>query len=143
MPPAARKQGEIGQWVARRLGLGSKARPDPAQADALAFIADHHGLPSEGANRSPTGAASALEALSFQALNLGLSSRIVRLEAASLGRLQLPCLVQHQRLGWMPLVAVHEDQFTVRHPHQGRISLRLDAWAMEFMGLALEFRRAT
>lgn len=143
MPPAARKQGEIKQWVVRRLGLPSKARPDPAQSDALAFIADHHGLPAENTNQAVTDAASAVETLSFQARSLGLSSRIVRLEAASLDRLQLPCLVQHQQLGWMPLVAVHEDLVTVQHPVQGRISLQIDTWAMEFKGLALEFRRAS
>ncbi|HLO93575.1 MAG TPA: cysteine peptidase family C39 domain-containing protein [Burkholderiaceae bacterium] len=148
MPPAVRNHSEIGQWVARQLGLRSKARPDPALPDpalpdALAFIADHHGLPAGGADRATANTASDMVALSFQALSLGLNSRIVRLEAASLDRLQLPCLVQHQQLGWMPLVAVHEDQVTVQHPQQGRINLQFDAWAMEFKGLALEFRRAT
>lgn len=78
----------------------------------------------------------------MQALGLGLRSRVVRLEAGSLHRLQLPCLVQHEQLGWMPLLAVHEDHVTVQHPQQGRVSLQRDAWAMAFLGLALEFRRA-
>lgn len=87
------------------------------------------------------GGGDGLETLCFQALGLGLRSRIVRLDAASLCRLQLPCLVQHERLGWMPLVAVQDDHLVVRYPQHGRVRLQRDAWDMEFKGLALEFRR--
>lgn len=127
--------------VVRWLGRRKLARPDPAQQGALAYIAGHHGLAAEGLiGEGPAG--TGLETLCFQALGLGLRSRVVRLEAGSLNRLQLPCLVQHEQLGWMPLVAVHEEHVTVQHPQEGRVSLPRDAWAMAFMGLALEFQRA-
>ena len=141
MLPYARRRGVVRRWVARWLGLRRPAKPETARHDALAYIAGHHGLAAEGLlEQGPheTG----LETLCFQALGLGLRSRVVRLEAGSLNRLQLPCLVQHEQLGWMPLVAVHDELVTVQHPRQGRISLPRDAWAMAFMGLALEFQRA-
>jgi len=138
MPLGALKHG---RWMVRRLSPRRPARPDLSDGGALAYIAVHHGLE---AKRLSAGGAKGLglEALCIQASGLGLSSRVVRLEAGSLNRLQLPCLVQHEQLGWMPLVAVHDDHITVQHPHRGRVSLQRDAWAMAFMGLALEFRRA-
>lgn len=131
--------------VVRLLGQRSLARSGQVRHGTLpplAYIAGHFGLATEGLiEASPTG--TGLEALCFQALGLGLKSRVVRLEAGSLSRLQLPCLVQHEHLGWMPLVAVHDELVTLQHPQQGRLHLQRDAWAMEFKGLALEFRRGS
>lgn len=145
MPPSARRPGLMRRCVARWLGQRNLARADPARHGALAplaYIAGHYGLAAEGLIEArPTG--SGLEALCFHALGLGLKSRVVRLDAGSLNRLQLPCLVRHEQLGWMPLVAVHEEHVTVQHPQQGRLSLPREAWAMAFMGLALEFQRAS
>lgn len=132
----------MGGWIAR-LGLRGPARPDPSQADALAFIAGHHGLNAQ--SRIAVARASSvtcLDGLCAQALSLGLRSRLVRLDAGSLNQLQLPCLIQHAQLGWMPLVAVHDEHLTVHHPQRGRVRLLRHAWAMEFKGLALEFQRA-
>ncbi|MBB2483761.1 hypothetical protein H5407_00825 [Mitsuaria sp. WAJ17] len=141
MFPSARRRGVIRRWVASRLGLRLLAKPAPSRHNALAYIAGHHGLAAKGLIEAIPDSGG-LEALCLQALGLGLRSRVVRLEAGSLNRLQLPCLVQHEQLGWMPLVAVHEAHVTVQHPLQGRVSLPRDAWAMAFMGLALEFRPA-
>lgn len=141
MPPPARGHRGLRHWMATRFGIRLQPRPRPARLGALAYIAAHHGLharPDDPTPAAPTG----MEQLCCHAMNLGLRSRVVRLEAASLHRLQLPCLVQHHSLGWTPLVAVHGDHVTLQDPQQGRIRLQLDAWAVQFSGLALEFRRA-
>ncbi|MDL5030721.1 cysteine peptidase family C39 domain-containing protein [Pelomonas sp. APW6] len=112
-------------------------------ADALAYIARHHGLPAPALTpRTDRQDPAGLEQLGFRALSAGLRSRAVRLEAASLDHLQLPCLLLHRQLGWTPLVAVHDGHVTLHHPAQGRLRLAVDALAMEFSGLALEFRPA-
>lgn len=120
------------------------AAPDATgDADALAYIARHHGLPAPAVTPCPDRQNPAgLEQLCFSALRAGLRSRAVRLEAASLDHLQLPCLLLHRQLGWTPLVAVHDGQVTLHHPARGRLRLAVDALAMEFSGLALELRPA-
>ena len=129
-------------------GRGPDCAHDPAadvtrDADALAYIARHHGLPAPavtpGSDRQPP---AGLEQLCFSALSAGLRSRAVRLEAASLDHLQLPCLLLHRQMGWTPLVAVHDGHVTLHHPAQGRLRLAVDALAMDFSGLALELRPA-
>ncbi len=139
MPPLALNG--IRRWMAKRLGLRRLARTRPSQRGALAYIAKHHGLDGRP-EKQVQDASACMEQLCHQASTLGLRSRVVRLEAASLHRLQLPCLVQHHGLGWTPLVAVHADHVTLQDPQQGRIRLQLDAWAVQFSGLALEFQRA-
>lgn len=131
----------IRRWLAERLGLRRLAGMRPAQREALAYIAEHHGLDARTDRQTPA-ASVCMEQLCQEASTLGLRSRVVRLEAASLHRLQLPCLVQHHGLGWTPLIAVHADHVTLQDPQQGRIRLQLDAWAVQFSGLALEFQRA-
>lgn len=140
MPLSASGHGALRRWMLRRLGLKRLSRPDPAPASALAFIASHHGLGTENM-ASDNANGDGLETLCFRALGLGLRSRIVRTDATSLSRLQLPCLVRHEHLGWLPLVAVHDDHVVLRDPQQGRVRLQRDTWDMEFNGLALEFRR--
>ena len=121
----------------------SAAARDHAAGDAqaLAYIARHHGLPPPSATALPADAAG-LEQLCFSALNAGLHSRAVRLDAASLQHLQLPCLLLHRHLGWTPLIEVNESQVTLQHPTQGRLHVAVDTLAMEFSGLALELRPA-
>ncbi len=137
MPPVVRSG--IRRWLAKR--LGRQARPCSSELGALAYIAAHHGLGTRPETQS-LDTPSCMQQLCVRALNLGLRSRVIRLEAASLHRLQLPCLVQHRGLGWTPLIAVHEDHVTLQDPLQGRVRLQLDAWAVQFSGLALEFQRA-
>lgn len=127
--------------MAQRWPSVSDRRHTASDTQALAYIARHHGLPPPAATTPPADAAS-LEQLCFSALNAGLHSRAVRLDAASLQHLQLPCLLLHRHLGWTPLVEVQGIQVTLQHPTQGRLHLAIDTLAMEFSGLALELRPA-
>ncbi len=132
------------RW-ASACALSAHGTPHGAAGDAgaLAYIARHHGLPAPAfTHDTDRHAPAGLEQLCFTALSAGLRSRAVRLEAASLEHLQLPCLLLHHHLGWTPLVAVHDGHVTLHHPSQGRLQLAVDALAMEFSGLALEFRPA-
>lgn len=123
----------------RRLAVSSPFEP----LDALVYIARHHGLSTQAACERQDSALDT-DALCLQARDLGLRSRVMRLEAAaSLKQLQLPCLVQHRGLGWCLLLALHGDQVTLQDARRQRVSLPLDVLAVQLSGLAMEFRRAT
>lgn len=129
--------------LGRRLPILLQSESAECGLACIAMIASYHGYRSDVTELRRSFSVSLkgmnLAHLAKIALDLGLSTRAVRLEIEEISNLSLPCILHWDLNHFVVLKSLKGRRYVIHDPATGCRQLSLDEFSQRFTGVALEF----